>query len=340
MKISGGIPSDMTKAGVAAKALEDMGYDAGSTAETQHEPFMPAAIAAEHTERLEIGTSIAVAFARNPMLLAQVGHDLNAFSKGRFNLGLGTQISAHITKRFSMPWSDPAARMREMIAAMHAIWDSWYDGAKLDFRGKYYTHTIMTPYFMPPNTAYGRPKVMLAAVGPIMTKVAAETADGMLCHGFTTPKYLTEVTIPMIENTIKAKGRDRSKFEIVASLMTVTGDTDEEIEKGLDRIRQSISFYGSTPAYKGVFECHGWYDLQPKLHRLSKEGKWEEMEQSIPREVCEAFAITGTAEEVVEKRKVLFDGHVDRTGIGFDVSDPDRTKALIKQMREPLRQTA
>jgi probable F420-dependent oxidoreductase len=335
MKISGYIPVDMGKAGAAAKALEDMGFDAGATAETQHDPFLPAAIAAEHTERLEIGTSIAVAFARNPMLLANLGHDLNSYSKGRFNLGLGTQISAHITKRFSMPWSAPAARMREMIAAMHAIWDSWYEGKKLDFRGEFYTHTIMTPYFTPRDTKYGRPKIMLAAVGPIMTKAAAELADGMLCHGFTTPKYTVEVTIPMIENTIKAKGRDRSKFEIVASLMTVVGDTDEQLQKGFDRVRESISFYGSTPAYKGVFECHGWYDLQPKLNRLSKEGKWDEMAKSIPQEVVEAFAIGGTAEEVIEKRKKIFAGHVDRTGLGIDVFDPDRTKALIKQMKAP-----
>ncbi|MET0182223.1 MAG: TIGR03617 family F420-dependent LLM class oxidoreductase [Caulobacterales bacterium] len=335
MKVSGHLPADLNKTGAAAKALEEAGFDAASSAETQHDPFLPLTLAAEHTTRLELGTSIAVAFARNPMLLANVGHDLNAYSKGRLTLGLGTQIAAHITKRYSMPWSEPAPRMREMINALHAIWDSWYLGEKLDFRGKFYTHAIMTPYFIPTNTEYGRPKIAIAAVGPIMTKVAAEVADGMLCHGFTTQKYMIDVTIPMIENTIMEKGRDRSKFEIVASLMTVAGDTDEELAQGYKRARDQISFYGSTPAYKGVFEVHGWHDLQPRLNRMSKEGKWQEMADSIPQDVVDAFVVTGTPEEVVEKRKKIFFGRVDRSTLGMEISDPDRMRALVKQMKTP-----
>ncbi|MBV9508972.1 MAG: TIGR03617 family F420-dependent LLM class oxidoreductase [Caulobacteraceae bacterium] len=333
MKISAHLPADMAKTGAAAKALEEMGYDAASTAETKHDPFLPCAIAAEHTQRIEIATGIAVAFARNPMTLANLGHDLNAFSKGRFNLGLGTQIAAHITKRFSMPWSDPAPRMREMIAALHAIWDCWYEGKKLDFHGQYYTHALMTPYFIPDECQYGRPKVMLAAVGPLMTKVAAEVADGMLCHGFTTPRYLAEVTVPAIEQTLQAKGRDRSKFEIVATLFTVAGDADEEIEKGLETLRQQVSFYGSTPAYRGVLELHGWGDLQPELNRLSKAGKWDEMAGLITPEMCETFALIGTPEQIVEKQKTLFAGRIDRTSLNVSVSDPDRMKALIKALK-------
>jgi probable F420-dependent oxidoreductase len=248
-------------------------------------------------------------------------------------MGMGTQIAPHITKRFSMPWSSPAPRMREMISAMHAIWDTWYDGKPLDFRGEFYTHTIMTPYFVPPDLKYGRPRIMLAAVGPGMTKVAAEVADGVLCHSFTTPKYMHEVTIPQIEQTLAAQGRDRSKFEIVAQLFTVAGDTDAEIAEGLKFIRGQISFYGSTPAYKGVFECHGWYDLQPQLHALSKQGKWDEMAKLLTDEVVETFAVIGTPEQVADKLVGLYAGKVDRTSFPFSHLDQDRQKALLAKLQ-------
>jgi probable F420-dependent oxidoreductase len=332
MKLSAGIPASK-EAGRAAKALEDQGYDTAAVAETQHDPFLPMGLAAEHTEKIGLTTGIAVAFARNPMLLANLGHDLNEWSKGRFTLGLGTQIAAHITKRFSMPWSHPAARMSEMIRAMHAIWDEWYLGEKLNFRGEFYTHTLMTPYFRPTDISAGRPKVALAAVGPLMTKVAAESADALLCHAFTTGRYLREVTVPMVEETLAANGRDRSKFEIVATMFTAAGDTDEEVQKARTRLRQQVSFYGSTPAYKGVFELHGWFDLQPKLNRLSKEGKWDEMAASLPEEVVDAFVISGTAEQVIDEMKVMFGGKIDRTSLGFEVKDPDRLKALIQRAR-------
>jgi len=332
MKVSAGLSPGMD-AGAAARILEDEGYDSLSVAETGHDPFLPLVLAAEHTQRIGLTTGIAVAFARNPMILANIGHDLNAYSKGRFTLGLGTQIAAHITKRFSMPWSHPAERMREMIGAMHAIWDCWHNGEKLDFRGEFYNHTLMTHYFTPTDIQYGRPRIALAAVGPLMTKVAAEAADAMLCHAFTTPKYLTEVTVPMIEATLAEKGRDRSQFEIVATMFTAAGDTEEDIQKARTRLRTQVSFYGSTPAYKGVFERHGWYDLQPKLNRMSKEGKWEEMAASLPEEVVDAFVISGTPEQVVDQMKTIFAGKIDRTSLGFDVEDRDRRKALIQRAR-------
>jgi probable F420-dependent oxidoreductase len=332
MKLSAGIPSGF-EAADAAKALEELGYDYASAAETAHDPFIPLAFAAEHTRAIGLTTGIAVGFARNPMLLANLGHDLNSLSKGRFTLGLGTQIAAHITKRFSMPWSHPAARMREMIQAMQAIWDCWYDGEKLDFRGEFYTHTLMTHYFTPLDTQYGRPKIALAAVGPMMTKVAAEVADAMLCHAFTTPRYLQEVTVPLIEASLAERGRERSEFEIVASMFVAVGDTEEEVQRARKKLRQQVSFYGSTPAYKGVFELHGWYDLQPKLNRLSKEGKWDEMAASLPEDVVDAFVISGTAEQVVDQMSTTFAGKIDRTSFGFEVDDPDRRKALIQRIK-------
>jgi probable F420-dependent oxidoreductase len=334
MKISAGIPIGL-EAGPVAKALEDQGYDYATTAETQHDPFIPLVLAAEHTERLRVATGIAVAFARSPMILANLGHDLNSLSKGRFTLGLGTQIQPHVTKRFSMPWSHPASRMREMIRAMHAIWDAWHKGEKLDFRGEYYTHTLMTHYFTPTDTQYGRPKIALAAVGPLMTRVAAELADGLLCHAFTTPRYLQEVTVPEVERALAENGRDRRAFEIVATTFTAAGDTEEEIQKARAALRRQISFYGSTPAYKGVFELHGWYDLQPELNRLSKEGKWDEMAAGLSEDVVDAFVVSGTAEQVVDQLKTIFAGKIDRTSLSLGVEDPDRMKALIHRMKAP-----
>ena len=208
MKVDGGIPNIISKAGAQAAELEKTGYSGGWTAETSHDPFLPLVPAAEATSDLELGTSIAVAFARNPMTLANTAWDLQMASQGRFILGLGSQIKPHITKRFSMEWSHPAARMREMILAIRAIWDNWENGTKLDFRGDFYTHTLMTPFFDPGPNPYGKAKIMLAGVGELMTEVAGEVCDGFLCHGFTTEKYLREVTLPALERG-RAKAVDR-----------------------------------------------------------------------------------------------------------------------------------
>src|SRR5690606_33536101 len=199
MKIDGGVGGDLRQAGEQAADQERRGYDGLWTAETAHDPFFPLLLASQTTEKAELGTGIAVAFARNPMVLANIAYDLQVASKGRFILGLGSQIKPHITKRFSMEWSKPAARMREMVLAMHAIWDSWMTGTKLDFQGDFYTHTLMTPFFNPGPHEYGHPRVFLAGVGPLMTEVAGEVCDGFFCHGFTTEKYLREVTLPALE---------------------------------------------------------------------------------------------------------------------------------------------
>src|SRR3954451_10495092 len=214
--------------GRRAKELEDLGYDGLMTAETGHDAFLPLALAAEHTERIELATGIAVAFARTPMVLAYTANDLQAMSKGRFNLGLGSQIKPHIEKRFSMPWSHPARRMREYILALHAIWDAWNNQSKLSFDGEFYKHTLMTPFFAPPPNKYGKPKVFLAAVGELMTEVAGEVADGIIIHGFTTERYVKEVTLPAIERGLAKAGRSRADFEISGPLFVVTGTNEEE----------------------------------------------------------------------------------------------------------------
>ncbi|HEY7137960.1 MAG TPA: LLM class F420-dependent oxidoreductase, partial [Acidimicrobiia bacterium] len=299
MKIDGGLPgNDLRAVPKVAKELEDLGYDGAFSAETSHDPFFPLLVAAEHTDRLELGTGIAVAFARNPMILANIGYDLHAYSGGRFMLGLGSQVKAHIEKRFSMPWSHPAPRMREMILAMRAIWASWNEGEKLDFRGEFYRHTLMTPFFNPGPNPYGTPKVFLAGVGELMTEVAGEVADGFLCHGFTTESYLREVSIPALERGRQKAGKTMEGFEIVGPSFVVTGTSDEQLEKAMTGTRQQIAFYGSTPAYRPVLDYHGWGGLQDELNALSKQGKWVEMGGLIDDDILNTFAVVGSPEEI------------------------------------------
>ncbi len=276
MKVDGNIGFELDKVVERTKEAESAGYSGAWTAETSHDPFLPLLLAAEHSTELELGTSIAVAFARSPMTLANTAWDLQAYSKGRFILGLGSQIKPHITKRFSMPWSHPAARMREFVLAMRAIWDSWLTGEKLEFRGEFYTHTLMTPFFTPPASdleGFGTPKVFLAGVGELMTEVAGEVCDGFLCHGFTTEKYLREVTIPALERGRAKAGKTMEGFEIVGPSFVVTGNNDEEMEQAAAGTRQQIAFYGSTPAYRKVLDIHGWGGLQDELNAMSKQGK-------------------------------------------------------------------
>src|SRR6202795_5058882 len=255
--------------GPRAKELEDLGYDGLLTAETGHDAFLPLALAAQATERIELGTGIAVAFARTPMVLAYTANDLQQMSNGRFILGLGSQIKPHIEKRFSMPWSHPARRMREYILALQAIWTAWNEQTPLRFEGEFYRHTLMTPFFAPPPNPYGAPKVFLAAVGEKMSEVAGEVADGIIIHGFTTERYVKEVTLPAVEPGLAKAGRSREGFEVSGPLFVVTGTNDDEIEKAKTATRRQIAFYGSTPNYRGVLDLHGWGELQPELNALS-----------------------------------------------------------------------
>ena len=315
MKVDGNIGMDLRSVPQNAQEVEAAGYSGAWTAETSHDPFLPLLLAAEHTDKLEIGTSIAVAFARNPMTLANTAWDLQAYSQGRFILGLGSQIKPHITKRFSMEWSHPAARMREMILAMRAIWNTWLTGEKLDFRGEFYTHTLMTPFFTPPASdleGFGPPKVFLAGVGELMTEVAGEVCDGFLCHGFTTEKYLREVTIPALERGRAKAGKTMEGFEIVGPSFVVTGTNDEELEAAATGTRQQIAFYGSTPAYRGVLELHGWEGLQDELNTLSKQGKWVEMGNLIDDEILNTFAVVAEPDRVAAELNTRYGDVVSR----------------------------
>jgi probable F420-dependent oxidoreductase len=327
MKIDGAIGFDPTGIATSARRLEDAGYDGAWSAETGRDPFLPLAVAADATERLELATGIAVAFARNPMTLAMSANDLHQLSKGRFILGLGSQIKPHITKRYSMPWSHPAPRMRELVLAIRAIWKNWEDGTPLDFRGEFYTHTLMTPFFNPGPNPYGNPKIVLAAVGALMAEVAGEAADGLLVHPFTTARYLAEVSVPALERGATKAGKTRGDLVVALPGFVVTGSTDEQTAQSAKAAKAQIAFYGSTPAYRPVLELHGWGDLQTELHARSKRGEWEAMGELIDDEVLEAFAVLAPPERVADAVLERWGGLVDR--FSFYAALPDDDMAAV-----------
>ena len=328
MKVDGNVGWELSKVGEQARELEEMGYSGILSAETSHDPFLPLAFAAQGTERIDLMTGIAVAFARTPMVLANIGHDLNAASEGRFVLGLGSQIRPHITKRFSMPWSHPAARMREFILAMRAIWANWHQGEPLQFTGKFYQHTLMTPFFTPDNTEHGPPRVFLAAVGPLMTEVAGEVADGIIVHAFTTEKYLRETTLPALERGFAKAGKQRGDFEISYPCFVVTGRDDQEVERAKAQTRQQIAFYGSTPAYKPVLDSIGAGEMQSELNAMSKQGRWAEMAGLISDDMLGAFAIVAEPAKIAQAFKARYGDIVDRTAAAYG-GLPKETRASI-----------
>ncbi len=314
-----------------ARELEDRGYAGVWASEVAQDPFLVLHAAALGTTRVSVGSAIAVAFARSPMTLAYTAYDLQRYSRGRFVLGLGTQIQAHVERRFSMPWSAPAARMREYLGALRAIWATWTDDVPLRFRGEHYRHTLMTPMFTPARHEWGPPPVHLAAVGPLMTRLAGEAADGLLAHSFTTARYLRERTLPALTEGLEAAGRDRSAVQVSLPGFVVTGRDDAERARAADAVRAQIAFYGSTPAYRPVLELHGWGALGDELHTLSTgrdPERWQAMARLVDDEVLGTFAVVAEPDAVGPALLERYDGLVDRfsvypgTGVGLDVLDP------------------
>ncbi len=312
--------------------LEELGYDGLLVAEIAHEPFMPLALAAHHTSSIQLRTSIAVALARNPMNMANIGHDLNAYAAGRFVLGIGSQIKPHITKRFGMPWHGPAKQMREYIEAMHAIWDCWYNGETLNYEGDFYQHRLMTPEFTPTNSEHGRPKVLMAAVGPLMMDTACALADGIIVHSFCTETHFKQVMLPAIKGNLAKYGRTLDDFEIQFPVFVASGNNEKEIAKATAAIKYRLGFYGSTPAYKNVLDTEGWGDLQPRLNRMTKEGLWDKLPEMIPDEMLNAFAAVGHHEEVAQQIADRFGGLIDRC-----VLDTSTGSAVLEQQMKILK---
>jgi probable F420-dependent oxidoreductase len=306
---------DPARAGELFAHLEAIGYDGAFSYETKHDPFLPLAVAAAATERLTLGTAIAIAFARNPMTLANVGYDLQVASRGRFILGLGSQVRPHILNRYSSVWSKPARRMRELVLAVRAIWRAWQDGTPLRFEGEFYRHTLMTPAFDPGPNAFGFARIFLAGVQPRMLEVAGEVADGFFVHPFHSARSLREHVLPALERGLVRSGRDRGDIEVIAVTLIACGDTDQELEVNREVVRKQLAFYGSTPAYRPTLECHGWGDLQPELNALSKRGLWDEMAALISDEMLETIAVVGARASVARAVAERADGVVDAVSI-------------------------
>ncbi len=336
MKIDASLMADPIGNGELAAELEAMGFDGVYSFEGPHDAFMSLAAAATSTMRMELMTSVAIAFARNPMNIAYLGNDLQLLSRGRFILGLGTQIRAHIERRFDMPWSRPAARLREAVQAIRAIWDSWEDGSRLDFRGEFYSHTLMTPTFSPGPNPHGRPPIFLAGVGPLMTGVAAEVGDGYFLHPFHSLKSFETLTRPALARGLERAGRRREDLVVAAQIITATGRDEESLQRAIASARGQIAFYASTPAYRPVLAAHGWQDLQPTLQAMSREGKWVDMAALIDDEKLDTFAAVGSVEEVARKIAARCAGEVERVSPVLYHTDGGLLGELASEIRKAV----
>lgn len=313
---------DLRKVGPAAQAIEATGYTGVSTQENRHDPFLALAVAGVATRRIELHTGVAISFPRSPMVSANIGWDLAASTGGRFTLGLGSQIRAHNERRFSVPWSPPAPRMREYMQAVRAIWAAWKGDGKLNYEGKHYRFTLMTPNFVPEAYDGPTPRIGLAAVGPAMLKVAAEEADGAKLHVFCTRKYLEQKTLPIIAAGLEKSGRSREDFEISGGGFLVTGKDDEAVGKLFDWVRYRVAFYGSTPAYWPVFEEHGLGDLGRKLNAMTKAGQWNQIAAEVSDEVVHLFAAVGRHDQIAKAIAERFGGLVDSISASANSAKP------------------
>jgi probable F420-dependent oxidoreductase len=330
---------DLRRVPAAAHVAEAEGYDGIISMENKHDPFLALAVAGAATERIELHTGVAISFARTPMAVAQVGWDLAGSTGGRFVVGLGSQVRAHNERRFSVPWTPPAPRMREY---MRAIWRCWQTGEKPAYEGQHYRFTLMTPNFAPEPIEAPPPPVMIAAVGPAMLRVAAEECDGVKLHGFCTRKYLTDEIMPRLEAGLAKAGRARANYEISGGGFLATGSDDASVAKRFEWVRQRVAFYGSTPAYYPVFAMHGLEDLGLKLNALTRQGKWNEMAKQVPDEVAHLFAAVGRHDQIVGAITERFGGLVDSLtlrgdGVGEATEVPPDLVQDIRRIPYPFR---
>ncbi len=339
LRIFASLSESLTHVGTQAAQYENLGFDGVMTRETAHDPFLPLALAAQHTTRLQLMTAIAVAFARSPMTLAHVAHDLNSLSGGRFILGLGSQVKAHIERRFSMPWSHPAARMREMVQAIRAIFGAWYDGQRLEFEGQFYRHTLTSPTFTPKDTLAGKPSIFVAAVGSQMTETAGAVADGLIIHPLTTESYLREVTLPHLQRSLRSAGRPSTACRTCLAPFIVSGRNEEQLTRARQLTADRIAFYASTPAYRQVLEQQGWGELQSRLHALTRQGRWSELGSLITDEVLQRFAVVGAAAEIAPKIWERYGDMITDFSLTADYLDAEALSDIARDLRRLSAQT-
>jgi probable F420-dependent oxidoreductase len=294
------------------REAEALGFDGLWTAETRHEPFLPLALAAEHTRRVSLGTAIAVAFPRSPTVVAHTAWDLQAASGGRMILGLGTQVKGHIERRFSVSWTAPGPRLREYIQALRAIWGAWQARTPVNFRGEHYAVTLMTPFFAPGPIEHPRIPIYIAAVNAYNLRLAGELCDGVHLHPFHSVKYLREFALPHVEAGLARAGRSREAVARAASVFMVTGRTGDELRHAREHARTQIAFYASTRTYEPVLAAHGWQDLTPRLHRKSVEGDWAGMAALITDEMLRVFAVEAPLDGLRAALDERYAGLLDR----------------------------
>ncbi|HKZ82892.1 MAG TPA: TIGR03617 family F420-dependent LLM class oxidoreductase [Anaerolineae bacterium] len=329
-----GFGVDLKDVPVIARAAEAIGFDALWSSETQHDPFLPLALIAEHTQRIHLGTAVAIAFARSPIVLAHTAWDLAGQSGGRFILGLGTQVKPHIERRFGMPWGPPVARLREFVRVMRAVWDNWQNGTRLNFRGEHYKVTLMTPFFSPApiDPLHANIPIYIAGVGAPLSRLAGEVADGFVVHPLNTPKYLAEVVRPAIEEGARRSGRSASDVVISGSVFVAFDAAEREAA------RAQISFYASTPSYRPVLDLHGWGAIGEQLSALASRGRWDEMPGVVSDGMLDAICVAGTWDEVADQVKARYGGLADRIGFYRPFVpgvDEERWRAVADRLREP-----
>jgi probable F420-dependent oxidoreductase len=321
----------------AARSIEEWGFDGLTTPETGHDPFMPCAIAAEHTDRVTIGTNVAIAFPRSPMSVAQVAWDLQRWSGGRFKLGLGTQVKGHNERRYSTPWSGPAGpRMREYIQTLRAIFTTFQSGSLTPFRGEYYRFDLMSPFFNPgPNREGGHVPIYISALNPYLARLAGELCDGLRLHPLSTVPYVNDVLLPAVEEGAKRSGRNLSDIEIVSMPFTITGRTAAEVEAARTQVRMHIAFYASTRTYHAVLRHHGWEDAGLRLHDLSAQGNWPAMGQAVTDQMLDHFAVAGTFDEVMPRVKSRWKDSCDTVFVPVPAgADGAAMRGLVTSFRD------
>jgi probable F420-dependent oxidoreductase len=337
MRIDAGLlSSDLRSVAEAARHAEATGYDGLWTAEAGHDPYLACAIAATATERVSVGTNIAVAFPRSPLVHAQIAWDLQAASRGRFILGLGTQVKGHNERRYSTPYSAPGPRLREMIQLVRHIWDVWQNGTKPGFSGTFYQFSLMTPFFSPGPIEWPRIPIYIAGVNPYICRLAGELCDGFLVHPFHSLKYLHEVVFPNIDQGAAKAGRRRADVTMSTTAFVVTGRNRDQIERNKAPVRQQIAFYASTRTYIGVLEAHGWGETCIRLNEKAAKGDWGGMASLITDEMLDVYAVQGTVDELPDLIKKKYAGVIDRLGFyllpGVLESESER-RALVAACR-------
>ena len=328
--------NDLKNIPEVARWAESIGYDGLCTGETAHDPFFPLLLAASATSRVTLETRVAIAFPRSPMVVANAAMDLHNFSGGRFRLGLGTQVKGHNERRFSVKWESPGPRLREYVQSLHAIWDNWQEGKKLDFHGRFYNFSLMTPFFNPGASPFGKPEVFISAINPYLCRVAGEVSDGLALHSIVSAEYLTQVIKPNIARGAEKKGRNPEDVTVNGSGFVITGPDMQTMEAEKEVVRRRIAFYFSTRTYFPVLEVHGLLDVGQRLHELSLKGRWEEMGGLVSDEMVETFSVTGPYEEIAGRIKERFGGLIDEilyTPREVNPADEERVKRTIEELK-------